>query len=384
MKKYSQTRSKPEKTTFYVGRILLLCLLLMPYLPKVWANDTLLLLQSTRVSINLINKPLSTLFKTLEKESEYVFFFKDDVLRNHEKITIKTNNESVMSILEKILPSRNLGYTIKGRQVIIVNLANEENAAKEVANVQADYKVSGKVVDVNGEPLLGVNISLQGTNTRTITDLDGVFSLEAKAGQRVLLVASYIGFGTKKIWVTDKTGFLKIKLEESAASLKEVVVVGYGTQKKLNLTGAVTTASGDILENRPIGNIAQGLQGIVPNLNITFNSGQPNQAAKINIRGNTSLNGGNALILVDGMEISDLSLINPQDVESVSVLKDASAAAVYGARAAFGVMLVTTKKGQRNQKTDLQQQYVLEFSCSFAKNAPFGRMGTYVEQGIWV
>ena len=151
-------------------------------------------------------------------------------------------------------------------------------------------------------------------------------------------------------------------LEESSASLNEVVVVGYGTQKKLNLTGAVTTASGEILENRPIGNIAQGLQGMVPNLNITFNSGQPNQAAKINIRGNTSLNGGNALILVDGVEISDLSLVNPQDVESVSVLKDASAAAVYGARAAFGVMLVTTKKGKRNQKTRVTYSNNLSWS----------------------
>ena len=180
--------------------------------------------------------------------------------------------------------------------------------------------------------------------------------------KRALLVASYIGFSTKKVWVSDETDFLKIVLEESSASLNEVVVVGYGTQKKLNLTGAVTTASGDILENRPIGNIAQGLQGIVPNLNITFDSGQPNEAAKINIRGNTSLNGGNALILVDGVEISDLSLINPQDVESVSVLKDASAAAVYGARAAFGVMLVTTKKGNRNQKTRVTYNNNLSWS----------------------
>ena len=121
---------------------------------------------------------------------------------------------------------------------------------------------------------------------------------------------------------------------------------------------------------------------MVPNLNITFNSGQPNEAAKINIRGNTSLNGGNALILVDGVEISDLSLINPQDVESVSVLKDASAAAVYGARAAFGVMLVTTKKGNRNQKTRVTYNNNLSWSSparSPSRNASFGYMGAYVE-----
>ena len=351
MKNYYQIRDKGRGMPLFIGRILLLCLLLTSNLSKVLANEALLSLQSTHVTINLINKPLSALFKTLEKESEYVFFFKDDVLKNQNKVTVKANNESVVSILEKVLSHRNLGYTVKGRQVVIVNLADAKKADKETDNSSANYKINGKVVDTNGDPLPGVNITLQGMKIGTITNLNGAFSLEVKSGQRVLLMASYIGFATKEIWVNEKTGFLKIELKESAASLNEVVVVGYGTQKKLNLTGAVSTTSGDILENRPISNIAQGLQGMVPNLNITFNSGQPNQAAKINIRGNTSLNGGNALILVDGVEISDLSLINPQDVESVSVLKDASAAAVYGARAAFGVMLVTTKKGQRNQKT---------------------------------
>ena len=150
------------------------------------------------------------------------------------------------------------------------------------------------MVDASGQPLPGVNITVQGTTNGVTTDLSGGFTLRIRDGKRALLVASYIGFSTRKVWVSGETNSLKIMLEESSASLNEVVVVGYGTQKKLNLTGAVTTASGEILENRPIANIAQGLQGMVPNLNITFNSGQPNEAAKINIRGNTSLNGGNA------------------------------------------------------------------------------------------
>ena len=220
--------------------------------------------------------------------------------------------------------------------MIIVRLPQKEEKKAEVPVEIKEYTVKGTVVDASGQPLPGVNITVQGTTNGVTTDLSGGFTLRIRDGKRVLLVASYIGFSTRKVWVSGETNSLKIMLEESSASLNEVVVVGYGTQKKLNLTGAVTTASGEILENRPIANIAQGLQGMVPNLNITFNSGQPNEAAKINIRGNTSLNGGNALILVDGVEISDLSLINPQDVESVSVLKDASAAAVYGARAAFG------------------------------------------------
>ena len=351
MKNNSQTRNKSKYLTNIGFRFLLLCILLTSHLPKISAEDGFMLLQSTDVTLNLTNVSLETLFKTLEKKSNYVFFFKEDVLQKNEKVTVKAQNESVVSILNRILPPRQLTYTVKGRQVIIVRLPQKEEKKAEVPVEIKEYTVKGTVVDASGQPLPGVNITVQGTTNGVTTDLSGGFTLRIRDGKRALLVASYIGFSTRKVWVSGETNSLKIMLEESSASLNEVVVVGYGTQKKLNLTGAVTTASGEILENRPIANIAQGLQGMVPNLNITFNSGQPNEAAKINIRGNTSLNGGNALILVDGVEISDLSLINPQDVESVSVLKDASAAAVYGARAAFGVMLVTTKKGNRNQKT---------------------------------
>lgn len=294
---------------------------LTSHLPKISAEDGFMLLQSTDVTLNLTNVSLETLFKTLEKKSNYVFFFKEDVLQKNEKVTVKAQNESVVSILNRILPPRQLTYTVKGRQVIIVRLPQKEEKKAEVPVEIKEYTVKGTVVDASGQPLPGVNITVQGTTNGVTTDLSGGFTLRIRDGKRALLVASYIGFSTRKVWVSGETNSLKIMLEESSASLNEVVVVGYGTQKKLNLTGAVTTASGEILENRPIANIAQGLQGIVPNLNITFNSGQPNEAAKINIRGNTSLNGGNALILVDGVEISDLSLINPQDVESVSVLK---------------------------------------------------------------
>lgn len=363
MKNNSQYRDKSKYLTNIGFRFLFLCILLTSYLSKVLAEDSFTLLQSTSITLNLTNVSLETLFKTLEKKSDYVFFFKEDVLQKNEKVTVKAQNESVVSILNRILPPKQLTYTVKGRQVVIVRIPQKEEKKLETSiMIEEEYIVKGKVVDVSGQPLPGVNIMIQGTTTGVTTDLSGSFSLRIKEGKRAILIASYIGFTTKKVSVSAETGSLKITLEESSASLNEVVVVGYGTQKKLNLTGAVTMASGDVLENRPISNVAQGLQGVIPNLNITFNSGQPNEAAKINIRGNTSLNGGNALILVDGVEIADLSLLNPQDVESVSVLKDASAAAVYGARAAFGVMLVTTKKGSRNQKTRVNYSNNLSWS----------------------
>ena len=363
MKNNSLFNSKSKFLAAISYRFLVFFIFLTTFISHSWAVDSIEQLKSTNVSLDLKNVSLDVFFKTLEKKSDYVFFFKEEVLRKDDKITIKTQNESVVSILDRLLPHRQLTYTVKGRQVIVIRVPKKDDG-KSLISVpdEQDYKVTGVVLDNGGKPLPGVSVIVQGTNQGTATDLSGAFDLHIKDGIRVQLLVSYIGFSTKKVWVSDGNNNIKIVLEENAAALNEVVVVGYGTQKKLNLTGAVTTASGDILENRPIGNIAQGLQGLIPNLNITMNSGQPNEPAKINVRGNTSLNGGSALVLVDGVEISDLSLVNPQDVESISVLKDASAAAVYGARAAFGVMLVTTKKGARNQKTRVNYNNNLSWS----------------------
>ena len=194
--------------------------------------------------------------------------------------------------------------------------------------------VSGTVTDEKGEPIIGASVLVMGTTNGSITNFDGIFTLNNVASNAQITI-SYIGMKSQTLSVNGKTSF-KIVLKEDSEVLDEVVVVGYGTQKKVNLTGAVTMADGDVLEDRPIANVTQGLQGAIPNLNITFDGGSPNATAQINVRGTTSLNGGSALILVDGVETNDISLLNPQDIASISVLKDASSAAVYGARAAFG------------------------------------------------
>lgn len=224
--------------------------------------------------------------------------------------------------------------------------------------------VSGVVYDEKGETIVGANILVEGTTIGATTDFDGNFSLEVPAGAR--LRVSFIGYVTQYV-EAGRDQPMKITLKQESRSLDEVVVVGYGTQKKLNLTGAVGTAKGDVLENRPIGNIGQGLQGVIPNLNISFNSGKPDGATTFNVRGNTSLNGGGALVLVDGVE-SDVSLLNPNDVESISVLKDAASASIYGARAAFGVVLITTKKGKKGEK--LRVTYSNNFAWTSPANLP--------------
>ncbi|MEG2331134.1 MAG: TonB-dependent receptor [Bacteroides sp.] len=212
---------------------------------------------------------------------------------------------------------------------------------------QQNVKVTGTVVDQNGEPLIGVSVVVKGVGNGTITDMNGAFTIVTK--KDMTLEVSYVGYIPLTVKVQDSSHF-KLMLKEDAQALEEVVVVGYGTQRKANLTGAVASVGGEVLANRPISNIGQGLQGVVPNLNITMSQGgAPGSGSNFNIRGTTSLNGGGPLVLVDNVQM-DANLVNPEDVESISVLKDAASSAIYGARAAYGVILITTKKGKRSGK----------------------------------
>lgn len=221
--------------------------------------------------------------------------------------------------------------------------------------------VSGKVTSVEDHlPVAGASVLIKGTTIGIVTDTDGVYSLNASAD--AVLVFSFIGMKTQEIPVTGRS-VIHVQLENDNAGIDEVVVVGYGSQKKVNLSGAVDAIGSEQLESRPIANISEGLQGAVPNLNIDFTSGEPGKAAQINIRGITSINGGDPLILVDGVpsDAQELNRLSPEDVSNISVLKDASSAAIYGARAAFGVILITTKTGTRK---GISVNYTNNFSWS--------------------
>lgn len=207
----------------------------------------------------------------------------------------------------------------------------------------AQKTVSGKVTDEGGLPLPGVSVIVKGTATGMVTDVDGNYSI-ANIPSDATLVFSFVGMKTQEIVVGNQTS-INIIIEAEAIGLDEVVAIGYGTQKKANLTGSVGLATSERLENRPIVSVGQGLQGVIPNLNITFQNGDPTTSANFNVRGFESINGGSPLILVDGVPM-DLERLNPGDIASVTVLKDAAAGAIYGARAAFGVILVETKKGK--------------------------------------
>lgn len=223
--------------------------------------------------------------------------------------------------------------------------------------------LQGTVVDAHtGEPVIGASILVKGTTTGTLTDIEGNFSIPVTTDSR--LVISYMGYTTKEV-NTGNQSFLRILLEEDGRTLDEVVVVGFGTQKKVNLTGAVGVAKADDLETRPVTELTQSLQGLVPGLEISKNNGSMEKSTTIKIRGVGTIStevSASPLVLIDGME-GDINSVNPQDVESISVLKDAAAASIYGSRAPYGVILITTKSGKA-WKT------VINYTNNFRWSAP--------------
>lgn len=210
-------------------------------------------------------------------------------------------------------------------------------------------KISGEVKDAEGQALVGVTVVEVGSNNGALTDEAGRFSMTVNSQESVLRL-TYIGMEPYELVVGDQTEF-SVQMQSADLASEEVVIVGYGAQKKINLSGAVDQIDAETIERRPVNNLSQALQGVSPNLNITMPSGEPGAAAQFNIRGFTSINNGQPLIVVDGVPFNadDLNFLNPNDIASVSVLKDASSAAIYGARAAFGVVLITTKEGNRDK-----------------------------------
>ncbi|MCL3849863.1 TonB-dependent receptor [Parabacteroides sp. GYB001] len=225
-----------------------------------------------------------------------------------------------------------------------------------------DISVSGNVKDEKGEALIGVSIQVKGTTIGNITDIDGNFTISSVPANSEL-VFSYMGYQTQTIAVKGNK-VINVTLKEDSQALEEVVVVGFGTQKKVNLTGAVASVGAEVLENKPVANVGQALQGVVPNLNVSATNASPNSSPSFNVRGGTSIGlkegktdewevkSGSPLIIVDGIQVDTdyLNMMNPSDIENISILKDASAAAIYGARATYGVMLITTKSGKNETK----------------------------------
>jgi len=235
--------------------------------------------------------------------------------------------------------------------------------------------ITGTVSDESGSPLTGATVQVKGSTVGALTDSDGKYTIEVP-GPDAILVYSFVGYLPVEIQVANQKA-INATLKENVQGLNEVVVVGYGTQKKLNLTAAVDQVTNESLENRPVPNLTQGLQGVMPNLNIKLLDGKPIQAPSFNIRGTTSIGqGGSALVLIDGVE-GDPSLLNPNDIASISMLKDAAAASIYGARGAFGVVLITTKDPTKGQTS-------VTFSSNVANKRPVAVPDFVTDGYTWV
>ena len=278
----------------------------------------------------------------IEKNSNYVFVYNAEVQKMMpNKVSVNLDGRPALQILDEMCASTALTYKAQGNQI---SLAQTKNAQSGQPNKAQKRRIKGNVSDAKGEPIVGATISEKGGTGGTITDINGDFTLDLAPENAITI--SYVGFKPQTLRPTDG---IHVTLDEQAKGLDEVVVIGYGTKKKANLIGAVSTVGAEELKDRPVTNLGQMLQGQVPNLNISFNTGTPGEAATLNIRGKTSItNSGAPLVLIDGVEGS-IDRINPNDIESVSVLKDAASAAIYGARAGFGVVLITTKNNKDGQ-----------------------------------
>ena len=292
-----------------------------------------------QITLNEKNTSLEKVVQSIKDQTEYVFFYEDLDLKKI-KVSVNVTGSSIRKTLDECFRDQPISYSILDKTILLrVNEASFNQVALLIP-------VKGKVTDEQGVPLPGASVKLKGSNTAVVTDAQGAFEL-TNAPEDAVLIISFIGYVTQEVPVT-RQDFVNVALKVDAQMLDDLVVVGYSTQNRSKITGAVSQVGEEVFKNRPITNIAQGLQGAIPNLNITFGDGQLNRGGSFNIRGFTSINGGSALVLIDGTP-GNINLVNPEDVESVSVLKDAASAAIYGARAAFGVILVTTKKGKTGQ-----------------------------------
>ena len=285
---------------------------------------------------------LEEAFDVIRKQTGYEFLYNSTMLAKTKTEAVDFDDTPLRAALTDLFRNQPLTYTIIGKTIVV-----KQKKRMSVDPALADKpsnELQGVVVDSStGTPLAGVTIRVQGGTIGTVTDADGAFHLTVPPD--AVLDVSFLGYRSKTIPVNGKAN-IRILLSAGATGLNQLVVVGYGTQKKVNLTGAVNQVSLEEMEDRPVPNISKMLQGAIPNLNIVFGSGKPGSTGTLNIRGNTSISGkGDPLVLIDGIP-GDMNDVNPLDVESVSVLKDASASAIYGARAAFGVILITTKKAK--------------------------------------
>lgn len=314
--------------------------------------------QTAKVNIANTRMTIGDFIKQVEKETGYMFVYNKGEIDANRTVSLKKGNNTVGDCLNRIFDGTGVSFVFDDGYVVLTKHSQTQAAVSQ----QSGKLVKGAVTDESGLSVIGANVFIKGTTVGTITDMEGNFSLEVPSDNDILVI-SYIGYVEQQIPVKNRKNW-SIVLKEDAQNLDEVVVVGYGTQRKGNIATAVTTIKSDVLQNRPVQTVGEALQGQIPGLSVTA-KGAPGESPKLQLRGSSVLKSDNSsepLVLVDGVP-ADFNFLNPEDIESINVLKDAASSAIYGSRAANGVLLITTKRGKMGKPT-------FRYNGSVGVNAP--------------
>lgn len=304
--------------------------------------------QTTKLSLNVQNQSIKDVLYLIENQSDFRFIYESGKINLDKKVSVQVREQSVEFVLRQLFNNEGVDYEITENNLILINPSPEQ--LKSAAQEKNRKKITGVVRDQKGEPIIGANVFEKGTTNGTVTDIDGKYSLEVSMGS--LLQISYIGYDSKEIKVGN-SDVVNILLTEDTETLDEVVVIGYGTVKKSDLTGAVGSVQMKDVSQVGITSADRALQGQIAGVQVNARTGQPGESMMIRVRGSNSLAGGNEpLYVIDGMPVEKMnSDINPEDILSMEVLKDASSTAIYGSRGANGVVLITTKRGSTGEAT---------------------------------
>lgn len=294
--------------------------------------------QAKRMNVQLRNCTILDVFKQIEENSEFIFLYRNEDLNNSKTLNVDIQSATIDEVLNDVLPKENLTYDVYDRQIII------RKANESVTELQQNEKtITGVITDRAGEALPGVTVVVEGTNIGTITADDGTFTLRIPDNAQELHI-SFVGMQTQIVPIAGKTTFT-ITLAEDTIGLEEVVAVGYGVQKKSNITGAIATVNAEELENRSVNNVGKAMQGKVSGVQVLSLSGAPGSSPEFRVRGYSNNGESSPLYIVDGLQVEDIAYLDPNSIGSIEVLKDAASAAIYGAQAGNGVVLITTKTG---------------------------------------
>lgn len=319
--------------------------------------------QVYKINLKVKKEKLITVLEKIEKQGRYVFVYSNDDINTSQRITLEAKNVEIRELMELLIKQINARYEILSNKIILKNKEPNKSAAETLRpfgsqadlpgdnnNNPAEIILSGQVSNQKGEGLEGVTIAVKGTILATSTGKDGKYTITIPTDKpNAVLVFSYVGYATLEESIGTRK-VINVYLVPQELTLEDVVVVGYGTQRRVSLTGAVDKIGRTALDGRPAVNLSQALQGASPNLIIQQRNFEPGQGVNINIRGLGTLGDNTPLVVIDGIIGGDINLINPGDIESVSVLKDAGSAAIYGSRSANGVILITTRKGQKDSR----------------------------------